>query len=241
MIAIVDYGAGNLNSVKKAFDYLGAEVVVTNQIGTQLVQAVIPLVAGLLMQSRNHNPRLPTVATAFDFATERLLCAPEFARLGTIPARVVDRFATRQHRDRLQANINADVRNDRAVTLRRALLFNHEADVPISTGFPLERRALGREVHRHRLSDANGTDFGDIDLAFGGLDPLRDSEPRRVPFPALEPREPGAAFEEVTEGPIQLFQGLLQRPGVGSLEPRRLGLILDRGQLGRLGLVDDMT
>jgi glutamine amidotransferase len=31
MIAIVDYGAGNLNSVKKAFEYLGAKVVVTNQ------------------------------------------------------------------------------------------------------------------------------------------------------------------------------------------------------------------
>jgi glutamine amidotransferase len=31
MIAIVDYGAGNLNSVKKAFDYLGAEAVVTDQ------------------------------------------------------------------------------------------------------------------------------------------------------------------------------------------------------------------
>jgi glutamine amidotransferase len=31
MIAIVDYGAGNLNSVKKAFDYLGAEVVVTDE------------------------------------------------------------------------------------------------------------------------------------------------------------------------------------------------------------------
>jgi imidazole glycerol-phosphate synthase subunit HisH len=30
MIAIVDYGAGNLNSVKKAFDYLGAENIVTN-------------------------------------------------------------------------------------------------------------------------------------------------------------------------------------------------------------------
>jgi glutamine amidotransferase len=30
-IAIVDYGAGNLNSVKKAFDYLCAEVVVTTQ------------------------------------------------------------------------------------------------------------------------------------------------------------------------------------------------------------------
>jgi imidazole glycerol phosphate synthase glutamine amidotransferase subunit len=31
MIAIVDYGAGNLNSVKKAFDYLEADVVVTDQ------------------------------------------------------------------------------------------------------------------------------------------------------------------------------------------------------------------
>jgi glutamine amidotransferase len=31
MIAIVDYGAGNLNSVKKAFDYLGVEIAVTNQ------------------------------------------------------------------------------------------------------------------------------------------------------------------------------------------------------------------
>jgi imidazole glycerol-phosphate synthase subunit HisH len=31
MIAIVDYGAGNLNSVRKAFDHLGAKVMVTDQ------------------------------------------------------------------------------------------------------------------------------------------------------------------------------------------------------------------
>jgi glutamine amidotransferase len=31
VIVIVDYGAGNLNSVKKAFDHLGAQVVVTDQ------------------------------------------------------------------------------------------------------------------------------------------------------------------------------------------------------------------
>ncbi|MFY9907212.1 MAG: imidazole glycerol phosphate synthase subunit HisH [Terriglobales bacterium] len=31
MIAIVDYGAGNLKSVKKAFDYIGADVVVTSE------------------------------------------------------------------------------------------------------------------------------------------------------------------------------------------------------------------
>jgi len=30
-IAIVDYGAGNLNSVKKAFDHLGANALLTTQ------------------------------------------------------------------------------------------------------------------------------------------------------------------------------------------------------------------
>jgi glutamine amidotransferase len=34
MIVIVDYGAGNMNSVKKAFAYLGAEIVVTDQPAT---------------------------------------------------------------------------------------------------------------------------------------------------------------------------------------------------------------
>ena len=31
MMAVVDYGAGNLNSVKKAFDHLGVDVVVTRE------------------------------------------------------------------------------------------------------------------------------------------------------------------------------------------------------------------
>jgi glutamine amidotransferase len=31
MIAIVDYGAGNLHSVKKAFEYLGADILVTDK------------------------------------------------------------------------------------------------------------------------------------------------------------------------------------------------------------------
>jgi glutamine amidotransferase len=42
MIAIVDYGAGNLNSVKKAFDHLDAEVVVTNHL--ELVTAADKIV-----------------------------------------------------------------------------------------------------------------------------------------------------------------------------------------------------
>jgi glutamine amidotransferase len=42
MIAVVDYGAGNLNSVKKAFDYLGTDVVVTDQ--SQIVTAADKIV-----------------------------------------------------------------------------------------------------------------------------------------------------------------------------------------------------
>lgn len=36
MIAIIDYGAGNLASVKKAFDYIGAESVITSDKDTVL-------------------------------------------------------------------------------------------------------------------------------------------------------------------------------------------------------------
>lgn len=43
MIAIVDYGAGNLHSVKKAFDHLGAEAVVTDQPGTVVAATKIVL------------------------------------------------------------------------------------------------------------------------------------------------------------------------------------------------------
>ena len=43
MIAIVDYGAGNLHSVKKAFDHLGAEAVVTDQPGTVAAASKIVL------------------------------------------------------------------------------------------------------------------------------------------------------------------------------------------------------
>ena len=44
MIAIIDYGAGNLQSVKKAFDYLGVETTVTAdpQVLSSAAAAVLP-------------------------------------------------------------------------------------------------------------------------------------------------------------------------------------------------------
>ncbi|MGA9392000.1 MAG: imidazole glycerol phosphate synthase subunit HisH [Candidatus Sulfotelmatobacter sp.] len=43
MIAVVDYGAGNLNSVKKAFEHLGTDVVVTDQSQTVIAADKIVL------------------------------------------------------------------------------------------------------------------------------------------------------------------------------------------------------
>jgi imidazole glycerol-phosphate synthase subunit HisH len=43
MIAIVDYGAGNLKSVKAAFDYLGADAVVTSDLAIMSVAEKIVL------------------------------------------------------------------------------------------------------------------------------------------------------------------------------------------------------
>ena len=44
MIAIVDYGAGNLVSVKKAFDWLGQECVITSDPAevAKAVKVVLP-------------------------------------------------------------------------------------------------------------------------------------------------------------------------------------------------------
>jgi hypothetical protein len=114
-----------------------------NQIGTQLVQKVIPLVAGLLVQACDNDARLAPVATALLFATECLLRPPELVGLGAIPARVIDRLAIREHRQRLQAHINADVGAHRPINLWCDLLLNHQADVPVSARIALEGRALG--------------------------------------------------------------------------------------------------
>ena len=42
MIAIVDYGAGNLSSVKKALEHLGAEAQVTARFGNMRCHGVVP-------------------------------------------------------------------------------------------------------------------------------------------------------------------------------------------------------
>ena len=44
MIAIVDYGAGNISSVKKALDHLGAEAVVTRD--PQVIAAAEKIIPG---------------------------------------------------------------------------------------------------------------------------------------------------------------------------------------------------
>lgn len=124
------------------------EVITTDQIGAQLVQEISALIADLLVQSRNYQPRFATVATASELAAERLLCAPEFSGLDTILARVLDRFATRQHRQRLQADVKTNVRLHVARNLWRNLLLNDQTDEPMPTRLALEGRTLRHSFKR---------------------------------------------------------------------------------------------
>jgi glutamine amidotransferase len=65
MIAIIDYGAGNLQSVKKAFDFIGAESVITNdpQVILSADKILLPGVGsfGDAMDSMQKNGLVETV------------------------------------------------------------------------------------------------------------------------------------------------------------------------------------
>src|SRR5262249_11782569 len=82
------------------------------------------------------------VAAPFNLARKRLLCTPKFARLRTIPPRIINCFSRRKHRQRLQADINADTCLNWSVGSWRDLLLHNQADIPMPTGFALEGRAL---------------------------------------------------------------------------------------------------
>jgi imidazole glycerol-phosphate synthase subunit HisH len=75
MIAVVNYGAGNLNSVKKAFDYLGADVVVTDQsqILTAADKIVLPGVGHFSSLRALHRSGLREALLQAAFAGKPLL------------------------------------------------------------------------------------------------------------------------------------------------------------------------
>jgi imidazole glycerol-phosphate synthase subunit HisH len=103
MIAIVDYGAGNLNSVKKAFDYLGTDVVVTTQAETVAAadKIVLPGVGhfsalnaldnmGLreaVLQAANSGTPLLGICLGMQWFFEGSDEAPEFAGAGIFGGR----------------------------------------------------------------------------------------------------------------------------------------------------------
>jgi imidazole glycerol-phosphate synthase subunit HisH len=75
MIAVVNYGAGNLNSVKKALDYLGADVVVTDQsqILTAADKIVLPGVGHFFSLRALHRSGLREALLQAAFAGKPLL------------------------------------------------------------------------------------------------------------------------------------------------------------------------
>ena len=152
------------------------EVVVTNQISSQLVQEVIPLIAGLLMQSRQHDSRLATVAAPLRLATECLLCAPEFARLCAIPARVVDPLPGGKSSQGFKADINADAQAGGWQRLRADL--TDDGGVP-AIGAASDRTGLRRAGEGSISVDAERPQLRQDQLPVteaGSVAPLRKGE-----------------------------------------------------------------
>ena len=54
MLAIIDYDAGNIKSVEKAFEYLGQEAVVTKDSG--LKSTTIRVIQGLILSMKRMVP-----------------------------------------------------------------------------------------------------------------------------------------------------------------------------------------
>jgi glutamine amidotransferase len=103
MIAIVDYGAGNLNSVKKAFDHLGADVLITAQpeVIARADKVVLPGVGhfsalnaldnmglreAVLKSAKAGKPFLG-ICLGMQWLFEGSDEAPEFAGAGILPGR----------------------------------------------------------------------------------------------------------------------------------------------------------
>src|SRR5689334_15707418 len=107
------------------------------------MQKVAPLVFHLLVQTRNHDLRFISVAAAFELAAECLLCPSQLAGLRAIPTRVVDGFTRRECSQRLQTHVDTNICLNRRICSRGDLLLSHEADIPMTTGFLFEGRALG--------------------------------------------------------------------------------------------------
>jgi glutamine amidotransferase len=102
-IAIVDYGVGNLNSVKKAFDHLGVDVVVTTEPETIAAAAKIILpgvghfsaLSGLdntglreaVLRAANAGKPLLGICLGMQWLFDGSDEAPEFAGAGILPGR----------------------------------------------------------------------------------------------------------------------------------------------------------
>jgi imidazole glycerol-phosphate synthase subunit HisH len=102
-IAIVDYGAGNLNSVKKAFDHLGVDVVVTTQpeaiaaAGKIILPGVghFSALSGLdntglreaVLRAANDGKPLLGICLGMQWLFDGSDEAPEFAGAGILPGR----------------------------------------------------------------------------------------------------------------------------------------------------------
>lgn len=230
---------GQLGS-RKALDVqvLDADrVIPTHEAGRELVDEVVSLACGLLVGTGQFLAGLiPSLRSQFA-AGDSLLGTANLLRRLAIKLRRLGRLVGRVRGDDEVGQSEVDADDLRGMGRRdgniRHLELDRQADVPMPVGLPGERGALGRPVHFLGLPDTDPTNLGDVDFAVRDLDPLGDAESSTVPLATLEPRIAGSTLEEIHEGSMQVFEDLLEGLGIALGKPRRFGLGLQFGQLGR--------
>ncbi len=230
----VEDRAGELGS-RQSLDaqILDAEqIVLPRQVCCQFVKEVASLIRCLAMHASYPTLRfLPAVASRL-LPREILLSPTKFPR--TFPGELRSRnpLAIREHKQVFESKVYSNRIAGRGWLYIGHLELGGQRNVPVSRGILLERRALSLAFDFAGLANPDPTDFRNVDLSALDLDPLRNTKREVSGFLRPEPGEPTAFLEERIESPVNILQSLLKHLRIGSLEPERIGLAFERGQLG---------
>jgi len=192
MIAIVDYGAGNLNSVKKAFAYLGAEAVVTDQPRTvaRASKMVLPgvghfsslealnttgLAETLLQSASGGNPFLG-ICLGMQWLFEGSTEAPEVPGLGALPG-ICDRFPSTVKSPHVGWNsldISSNSRLLKNIPSNSFVYFTHSYRAPLSDASAASTEYGGTFAAAVERDNVMGVQFHPEKSGDAGLQMLRN-------------------------------------------------------------------
>lgn len=238
-----DTGVGQAAGKAVVFDHAAQvqvfnadRVVSSNEAPSQFLIYIGSRVGDLFMDSRHPLPLNLVAVRAFSLACQRLLLAFELPVVAVRVCRVGNTLAAGQR----SQTADAEVDTDRFAGLGQGcrLYINDQRD-EVAAGGLADNRRRGRH-YRHALGpfDFEPSELGDDQTLIANFKLERRAGVFRRLFAVLafEGWVARAFVEEVTEGGLQMPQGLLRWHAGYLVQPRKINVLLERAQR-RTGLV----